>query len=581
MGRRQGWARDGRIVLVGSLIVLAWLGLGYRLFRVQAVEATELTERGRNQRVRVEDLPAARGTIYDRDRVELAVTIDAATVVANPSQIQDAEVVARMLAPVLKIDVATLTEKLSGSGQFAYIARAIERNVADRIERLVEDFELTGISLTTEPKRVYPGGTLAAPLIGFVRADDQAGLEGIEFAFDTELTGVPGQQIVERAADGTPIPQADYLVEPAIPGSDLILTIDREIQYAAEQILEQALVDTSAAAGSVVVLDVDSGEILAMVNVPGFDANDRSEAPPEAYRNRAVADVYEPGSTLKVVTIAAALEEGVVSPGTTFDVPVELLIHDKTYTDVGREQEEEMNVAEIVARSSNIGTIMVQGELGNEAHFEYLQRFGLGSSPGTDLGGEASGQLHPLDDWCETTCGPSTAIGYRVDVTPLQMASVFATLANDGVWVQPHIVKEVFDGAGESVTPERVERPVLSAKTASTMRQLLRGVVETGTGWRAAVDGYTIGGKTGTTEKLIPGVGYSPTDRISSFIGIAPITAPEVVIAVVLDSPHGELPNPGGGEPYRLEFGGVSAAPIFAEVAEATLHQLGIAPNGS
>ncbi len=580
MGRRQGRGREGRLIVVGAVLVLAWFGLGYRLFEVQALEAETYASEGLDQRVRHEELPATRGTIYDRDGVELAVTVDATTVIANPSRVTDPAATARILAQFVGVDAAVLRDRLSGTGQFAYVARSLDRDTADAVRRAVEHFELTGVSFTTEPKRMYPAGALASALIGFVRSDTQQGLEGLEFAIDEELTGTPGIQIVERDAYGTPIPQAELLIEPAVPGSDVVLTIDREIQYIAETALADALTRTNATAGTVVVLDVHNGEVLAMANAPGFDPNERSSVTPDLYRNRAISDVYEPGSTLKVVTIAAALNEEVVSVGTTFEVPPELPIHDKTYTDVGRRETETMNVAQIVARSSNIGTIMVQDHLGNELHHEYLSRFGLGAITGSDLPAEASGKVHSLDNWCETTCGPSTAIGYRVDVTPLQMASVFATIANDGVWVEPHVIKEVIDGNGNRAVPDRVERPVVSAGTAATMRLLLQGVVETGTGSRAAITGYSVGGKTGTTEKLIPGVGYSDTDRIASFIGIAPIDAPEVVIAVVLDSPHGDV-DEGGDEPAKLEFGGVSAAPVFAQVAEATLHQLGIAPRGS
>lgn len=578
MSRPHGRRREVRLILVGITLVLAWFALGYRLFQVQALEAEQYASEGVDQRVRHEELPAPRGTIYDRDGVELAVTVEAVTVVADPTLVADAEVTARVLAPVVGVDEAALRERLSGEGRFAYVARSLDSARADHAKRLVEELGLTGISFTTEPKRTYPAGSLAAALIGFVRSDNQQGLEGLEYAYDDVLTGEPGTRIVERDSYGTPIPQADVLIEPAIAGSDVVLTLDREIQYATEEALAAALLRTNAVAGSVVVLDVDTGEVLAIANLPGFDPNDRSSFDAQTFRNRAVADVYEPGSTLKVVTIAAALEEGIVSPSTSFDVPGEYEVHDKVYTDVGRRVAETMNVAQIVARSSNIGTILVQELLGNERHFHYLNRFGLGSAPGTGLPGESSGQLHALADWCDTTCGPSTAIGYRVDVTPMQMAAVFGAIANDGVWVQPHVVREVIHGDGSRYAPEVVEREVISAETATAMRLLLRGAVETGTGERAAVDGYLVGGKTGTTEKLIPGVGYSSTDRIASFIGIAPIDDPEIVVAVVLDSPR----SPAGAAPDapRLEFGGVSAAPVFAEVVEAALHQLGIAPHG-
>lgn len=578
MSRRQRRGREVRLIMVGASLVLVWFALGYRLFQVQAFEAEAYAAEGVDQRVRHEELPAPRGTIYDRDGVELAVTVDAVTIVADPSLIEDAGVTARILAPAVGVDEAILRTRLSGAGRFAYVARSLDTEQADHALRLVEELNLTGISFTTEPKRTYPAGSLAASIVGFVRSDNQAGLEGLEYSYDDELTGIPGTRIVERDAYGTPIPQADVLVEPAVAGSDVVLTIDRAIQYAAEEALAAALVRSNAIAGSVVVLDVRTGEVLAIANMPTFDPNDRSSYATESFRNRAVADVYEPGSTLKVVTIAAALEDKIVSPATSFDVPDELLIHDKTYTDLGREEPEQMNVAQIVARSSNIGTIMVQEALGNERHFEYLSRFGLGSASGSGLPGESSGRLHALSNWCDTTCGPSTAIGYRVDVTPLQMAAVFAAIANDGVWVQPHVVKDVIHDDGTRTTPNVVEREVISPETAATMRLLLRGVVETGTGQRAAVDGYVVGGKTGTTEKLIPGVGYSATDRIASFIGIAPIEEPQIVIAVVLDSPHTAPDAP--AEAPRLEFGGVSAAPVFAEVAEAALHQLGIIPSG-
>lgn len=565
--------------MVGVAIVLAWAGLGYRLFLVQAVEAATHASRGESQRVREEALPAAKGTIYDREGVELAVTVNAVTITANPSQIEDPVGLAHLLAPMLDADETALRGHLIGDGQFAYVARRIDRDTAIEIQEMVEEEGIVGLHFSPEPKRVYPAGPLAAQIVGFVRSDDMAGLEGLELAFEEELTGTPGRQIVERDRFGTPIPQGEFLIEPPVPGSDIVLTIDRDIQFAAERALTDALDETGARAGTVVVLEVSSGGVLAMANAPGFDPNDRSDTSPDLYRNRAVADVYEPGSTLKVVTLAAALEEDLVSPATEFDLPAELEIHETTYTDESRTQPTTLSVAQIVARSSNIGTIVIQGLLGNERHHDYLARFGIGTATGVGLPAEASGRLHPLADWCLTTCGPSTAIGYRVDVTPLQMAAVFATIANDGVWVQPTIVSEIIDGSGESITPERVERTVVSQGTARLLRHLLAGVVDGGTGFRAEIPGYTVGGKTGTTKKLIPGVGYSDTDRIASFIGIAPIDDPEIVVAVVLDSPAGEIAD-SLGQVQELEFGGVSAAPVFAEVAEATLHQLGVPPDG-
>jgi len=554
---------------------MAWGGIGFRLVRVQGFEADRHAARGELQRVKHEDLNAARGTIYDRDGVELAVSIDAVTVTANPSQMDDPVGLARLLAPIVGVPKSVLKERFTKpDSQFAYVARRLESSQAREIRDLVTEMEISGVYFTSEPKRIYPAGNLASQVVGFVRDDDMEGLEGLEWKYNSELAGIPGTQIVERDPYGNPIPQGEFIIDPAQPGADLILTIDREIQFAAQQILATAVADTNAVAGTVVVIDVKTGEVLAMATVPTFDPNDRSDTEPEAYRNRAVTDVYEPGSTLKVVTIAAALDEDVVSLRTTLKVPGKLNIGDKEYTDVGRKKAKKMTVAEIVAQSSNIGTILIQDLLGNRKHHQFLSAFGLGDVASGDLPGEASGRLEDVRDWCDTTCGPSTAIGYRVDVTPLQMATVFAAIANDGVWVEPHVVREVLYADGSRERYEPTERPVVSEETARIMRRLLQGVVETGTGSRAAVASYTVGGKTGTTEKFVPGEGYSEVDRIASFIGIAPIDDPRIVVAVVLDSPSGELDD--GSD---LRFGGVSAAPVFAAVTEAALHRLGVPPN--
>ena len=263
-----------------------------------------------------------------------------------------------------------------------------------------------------------------------------------------------------------------------------------------------------------------------------------------------------------------------MAPDQVLRLPAELAIHDKTYTDEGRKKKVELTITEIVEQSSNIGTILIQGALGNETHHRYLQAFGLGAAASGEFPGEAAGSLQPSAEWCDTTCGPATAIGYRVGVTPLQMAAVFATIANDGVWVEPHIIKETVHSDGTVETYDPVRRPVVSRETARLMREMLQGVVENGTGSRAAVDGFSVGGKTGTTEKFIPHVGYSEEDRIASFIGMAPVLNPEIVIAVVLDSPRGK-----DVDGQQLKFGGVSAAPLFSRIAAAALHQLGVAPD--
>ena len=594
---RPTWRlRDLRVVLVGVVFILAWLGIGYRLFQVQVVEAATFVEDGENQRIRVEDIAAKRGTIFDRDGIELAVTVDMPTVIADPSLVFDPEGTAQVLAPLVGETVADLVEKLDRpDARFAYVAKHIspeqEGQLQEALDAVAEcrggdnptacPTELDGIYIRSEPYRVYPAGDLAAQVLGFIQQDTQEGLEGLEAHYNDVLTGTPGTQILERDPEGNPIPLGELLVEPAVAGVDIRTTLDPQVQYVAQQAAAEAVADTGAVSATIVVLNPRTGEILAMATAPTFDPNDRQSIDASAVRNRAVTDVYEPGSTAKVITVAAALDQGLVTPQDSWWVPAEYEVDGKEepYTDVNRTDGRKMSIAEIITNSSNVGTIMIQEELGNDLHYHYLEAFGLGKTAGDSIPGEVPGLLRPVRDWVSATAGASTAIGYRVDVTALQMAAVFGTIANDGVWVQPHLVSEMIhpDGSLEVTVPSR--RPVLQQETARQMRGLLHAVVEHGTGHRAAIDGYAVGGKTGTTEKFIfEEGGYSEEDRIASFIGIAPINDPEIVIAVVLDSPHGEIEE--DGRTVELKFGGVSAAPVFARVAETALQALGVTPDG-
>ena len=384
MGRSARPTDDRRLVLFGGLLALAFVGIGVRLLMVQGLDAANYAQRGVDQRVREEILDAPRGTIYDRDSVELAVTINAETLVANPQDIENPRLAADLLAPYVNVEPDILADRLDGPGGFAYVARRLERSVASEIKDVIEEHDLNGFEFKDEAKRVYPSGALAAQVIGFVQVDENRGLGGIEYQFDEQLAGVPGRRIVERDPHGRVIPQGAFLIEPETPGADLVLTIDREIQFAADRALTAAVRRTNAVGGSIIVLDVQTGAILALANSPTFDPNQRAGVNPEALRNRAVTDTYEPGSTLKVVTVAAALDEGIVTARSLFEVPQEIEIHDKTYSDASK-HEPQLSVAEIVAASSNVGTILIQGQLGNEAHQRYLSAFGLGQPTSTGL----------------------------------------------------------------------------------------------------------------------------------------------------------------------------------------------------
>ncbi len=564
-GRRAG---SLRLLVVVVLMVTAWAGIGFRLFQLQIVKAAELKELGVEQRLKVRELAPERGSIFDRSGRELAVTIEGATVGADTTQVVRPEDTAALLAGTLRVDEQTVLDKLTGDRRWVTIARQVAPDLGDEVRRL----DIPGIYIYPEPKRVYPEGSLAAQVLGFVDPDGK-GLEGLEYRYNDELSGIPGELRVETDLSGRVIPQGQYEVRPAIPGSDLVTTIDRDIQYIAERECAAAVQSSEAERCTAVVLDPRTGEVLALAVQPGFDPNDHTAAPAERWVDWAVLGTYEPGSTQKLITVSAALEEHVVNWNTTFEVPDQIEVVEGAcsggedygcYRDFNRHDPATWSVKDIVTKSSNVGTILIQQELGRRALAEYIAKFGLGSKTGVDAPGEAEGIIN-----LDPTCGPcfsSAAIGYSVSVTPLQMAAAYGAVANDGVWVQPHLVSEIVDGSGTRAPIEPATRQVISADTAQLMRFLLRNVVEEGTGHNAAVPGYSVGGKTGTARKNVPGVGYTD-DFIVSFIGMAPIENPRIIVAVVVDSPQ------------IGDTGGTVAAPVFSRIAEDTLHHLGVPPD--
>ncbi len=571
--RRRLQRTDLRLIVVGLVLVLSWTGIGFRLFQIQVVDAAMYEERSREQRTIRQDLAAARGTIFDRAGQLLAVTIDGVTISANLAEIDDSTVVASLIAAALGADRDALKERLeSKDSGWVTLVRQLEPAQADA----VREMDIAGLYFVTEPKRVYPAGQFTSSVVGFVGWDNE-GLEGLEYFYESALSGTPGYAEWERAISGAPIPSAGSEVVPAVPGSDLISTIDLDIQFAASQACVETVERTEAQRCTVVVLDPENGEILAMVNTPSFDPNDVRAADPRLLQNAAVRMTYEPGSTQKLITVASAIEAGAVEWSTLFeDVPYQLEVIGGAcskggdvfgcYHDAYPHPDLDLTVKDIFTRSSNTGTILIQRELGDPAHRDFLERWGFGTRTGVDFSGEAAGVAE-----VDISCGPCTAsaaIGYSVSVTPLQMASFYAAIANDGVWVQPHLVSSIVDGAGVRQAVEWEDRRIVSEETARIMRLLLHSVVEGegGTGANARVEGYDIGGKTGTTRKWENG-SYSETSWIASFIGMAPIDDPQLVVAVVVDSP------------VYGHYGGEAAAPAFAEVMEQALHQLGIAPN--
>lgn len=577
---------DLRLLVVGMAFLLAWTGIGLRLYDLQGnqARAAELATVGFNQRITERLIVPARGTIYDRDGVELALTIDGWNIVVDPSMLDDPVATAALLAPYADDAYDELASTLSvgrqNGSRYAEIAMRVDTRHKAEVESAIAAYNssvdkarrITGVFYRPQPLRVYPAGSIASQVIGLTSFDDGRGIEGLELTFDSELEGRAGRLIVEMDPSGRVIPQGEVLLEPATAGSDIITTIDREIQFAAEQALRRAIQTTGAPSGTIVVLDPDTGAILAMASYPGLDLNERSRVTPSVLRNRAVADVYEPGSTLKLLTVAAALEEGIVTADTMIDTPKRIEIGEFDYEDHGRNPAS-MRVADVVAKSSNVGTIHIEQMLGPELHYEYLTRFGLGRRAGLDVEGERQGSVPPTSEWTATS-GSSIAIGYAVSTTALQMAAVYATVANDGVWTEPYLVAEIIKPDGTRITTNARTRRVLSRETAEILRAMLGQVIEIGTGRRAALSDYTAGGKTGTSQKFDAVAGVYSVDTYASFIGMAPLDDPRVVVAVVLDSPFGSL-----ADGVSLRLGGASAAPVFAEVAQNALHQLGVAPD--
>lgn len=540
------------VMLAGSGVVAG------RLFWLQVMDSNRMSALAAEQRMRTLTLPAHRGSILAADGSELAISMETQTVYASPREIIDPMAAAQALAPILAIDTGNLQAKLSKDSGFVYLARRQEPEIAQQVKEL----GITGVGLLPEPKRFYPSGPLAAQVLGFV-GDENRGLAGLESAYDDVLTGRPGKAVTERDPAGRIIPVGESSVQAAVEGSDLMLTIDKQIQFEAEAALARAVQAWQASGGTVIVMNPKNGNILAMANNPVFNPNDLKSSDGAARRNRAVVDVLEPGSVSKMLTAAAALETKVTTPTEVMLVDDQLRIGAKVFKDSHAHPVESMSFSQIIQSSSNVGTIMVAERLGKQPLYDYLGRFGYGRKTGLGFPGESAGILPKTDKWWQTSLG-TIAIGQGVAVTPLQMARAYATLANDGVEVQPNLVQATVDASGKKhyAKPAQGAR-VIERETAQTLTEMLVGVTggPDGTGRAAAIPGYRVAGKTGTAQKpRVGAAGYS--GYMSSFVGFAPADDPKLVVAVVLDDP----------QPF---LAGETAAVTFREVMQFSLRRLG------
>lgn len=564
-------SRSERRRLLGVLVVvaLAFGAIAYRVATLQVLQPGELVAFGEDQRTRVSAVPAPRGTILDRNGADLALSVPSSTIEVNPSLIDDPLAAARVLAPVLEADPAALAETLSGDGSFAYLGRQLPTEVGDAVEEL----ELAGVTVTEEPTRANPSGELARALLGRVGVDHD-GLSGLEAQYEDELAGDPGEVVVERDPQGNTIASGDNHYDAADQGEDLLLTIDREVQYEAERLLAEQVAASGARGGTVVVSRPATGELLAVANIDAYDDEAGTfVAPVPSSENRAVTALFEPGSVNKIITLSAALEEGLVTPETTSLVPDSLPVGDHVFSDSHPHETMEMTVRDVLTESSNIGTIQIAQRLGPEAIDHYMRTFGFGALTGLGFPSEAAGILLPPDEWSSTSIG-TIPIGQGVAVTPLQVLEAFNVIANGGRYVAPVLVEGTVDANGETHTTPRPEpRRVISETTAYQMTGMMTGVVEEGTGEAAAVEGYPVAGKTGTARKPQPGGGYEDAAGnyryVATFGGFVPANDPQLSIVVVIDEPSGDI------------YGGGVAAPVFSRLAASILRAYRIPPPAS
>ncbi|HWC35761.1 MAG TPA: penicillin-binding protein 2 [Mycobacteriales bacterium] len=548
-------------VLLVTMMLMSLIAA--RLVQLQGVDRATYAAAASAQRLHTVTLTATRGTITDRSGNPLAETVDARDVVADPSVITDPAKVAAALAPVLQIKAAKLEPELSGQGQYARLAASVPPSEGDAVDAL----DLAGISTPDASRRIYPDGALASNVVGFVGASGQ-GLGGLELAYQSQLAGHNGVAHYEVGANGAPIPDGKDVVSAARSGEGLRLTLQRDIQFEAQQAIAAQVKATHALSGTVIVMNPRNGQILALAVAPTFDPNNLAKASAADLGDPAVGDAYEPGSVIKTVTVSAALQNGLVTPNSKFVIPNTYNYGGSTFHDAESHGTEHLTLTGILAYSSNIGAIQVAKRLGDQRLYDYLHAFGFGQPTGVGLPGESSGVLLPVDQWSATTL-PTLAFGQGLSVTAMQVASLYSTIANNGVRVTPNIIEGTVGADGRfkhAAAPAR--REVISAGVATKMRQILESVTTNeGTAPAARIDGYRIAGKTGTANRPNGHGGYSGAGYDASFVGMVPADDPKLVCAVLLE------------RPVRGYFGGLVAAPVFKTVMSFALRTLHIAPT--
>ncbi len=557
----NGMDRRARLVLAGFIVVMA--ALTARLFFLQIIQHQKLSQLAQRQQERTIEVQPARGTIYDRFGRPLAFNRECYSYFAVPSEIRNHAQAARVLAPYVGISAKVLEQRFRLSREFVWL----KRKTTDAQAAVFEKLALPGVHRLSESRRVYPEGKLACHVLGFVGVDNQ-GLDGIELQFERAIRGTVGWMRIARDAQGRAVMTSTKTLKAPEAGQDVYLTIDKVVQHIAERELAKVIDKYKATAGSVVVMVPQTGEVLALANWPEFDPNRYWDYSSESRRNRAVRDIYEPGSTFKIFTAGAALEENVCTENDIFDCEEGCAVFNgrvvRDHIPYGR-----ISFRDVIGFSSNIGTVKVGMRVGAERLVQYAQNFGFAHPTGIELPGEASGILKAAQRWNPATMA-SVPYGQEVAVTTMQTSAAYAAVANDGWLPKPTLIKEIRHVDGKVMQGERPEirRQAVSPNTAKRLRALLSEVVERGTGMEAQMPDYTVAGKTGTAQKpMHGGRGYDPYKHVASFVGFLPADRPRILIAVIVDSPH------------DVQWGGVVAGPVFKAIGQNLVAYLGIPPN--
>jgi cell division protein FtsI (penicillin-binding protein 3) len=552
-----------RLIALLAVLALAMGAIVLRLSVLQVSQARAYRSYALDQRLHTVTLPASRGGVLDRSGEAMAISLPARDVYVDPRYVSEPWDEARTISRILDLKVRDLVPRLTADTTFVYVARQVDLETAVRLERL----HLAGIGFLPSSRRAYPAGPLAPQVLGFVGVDG-VGLAGLELEYQSVLAGKPGERTQELDPSGQPIVGGIDAERLPAPGSDLVVTMDRDFQFQVQAALEEAVKANQAQGGTVIVMDPRTGDVYAMATYPWFDPKEFATAKPATWRNRAVTDVFEPGSVNKVITAAATVQERSLPLDELLSVPWQMRVGDFVIHDAHPHGVEQMTLGDVVAQSSNIGAVEVAERLGAPRLATYLSKFGLGQVTGIGFPGESAGMMLPLYLWSDTSLA-TMAYGQGIAVTPLQMISVYATIANGGVWVRPRLVRGTVDpqGAFHPAAASSTRR-IVSDATAQMVTRMLAYAVKAGTGTAAQIPGFRVAGKTGTARIPKPTGGYYADRYFASFIGYLPASDPTVVIAAILDRP-------------TTVYGGVAAAPLFQRVARYAIERLGIAPGNA